>query len=159
RFERDLPTSLNAGAALGALPPGLIKDPAITVAVLGAAAAFALFLFLVNGVIGSGTRVQMRLKGFGPASTTENEKSLPLHVRLIRAIVTGAGKRFSQIMPSAMTSSTAVALEQAGNPLGLTADDFAGLRGTASLGFTLFFLILTWALRLAPEVIAIASLA
>jgi tight adherence protein C len=157
--DRGIPTSLNAGAALGALPPGLAKDPAVTVAVLGAAAVFALFLFLINGVIGSGTRVRMRLRGFVPAATNgEADGAQPFRVRVIRAILNGAGKRLAQITPNAMTSSTAAALEQAGHPLGLTADDFIGLRGTSSAGATLLLLIVTWALRMPPEVVAIAAL-
>ena len=156
--DRDVPTALNAGAALGALPPGLAKDPAITVGVLGAAAAFALFLFLINGVIGRGTRVRMRLKGFVPAPTAEAEARQPFRVRVIRAIINGAGRRIAQITPNALTTSTSAALDQAGSPLGLSADDFAGLRGTASLGFTLLFLVVTWALRLPPEIIGLAAL-
>ena len=158
--HRDLPTALNAGAALGALPPGLAKDPAVTVAVLGAAAFFALFLFMINGVIGSGTRVRMRLKGFVPAAANaEGDGLQPFRIRVIRAILTRAGRWFAQITPSAMTTSTAAALEQAGHPLGLTADDFIGLRGTASAGATLVLLVVTWALRAPPEMIAVAALA
>jgi tight adherence protein C len=157
--DRNLPTSLNAGAALGALPPGLAKDPAITVAVLGAAAVFALFLFLVNGVIGSGSRISVRLKGFVPAATAANDATQPFRVRVIRTIINGAGKRLAQITPNAMTASTAASLDQAGSPFGLTPEDFTGLRGTASLGFTLLFLVVTWALRMPPEAIGIVSLA
>ena len=128
-------TSLNAGAAIAILPPGLRDDPAVTIAVLGAAAAFSLFLFIANGVFGRNTKVKTRLLAFVPRAgdAAADETPQPFRTRVLKRTFTAIGSRLGQFAPEALVRSSARSLEQAGHPLGLGPQEFLGLRVASML--------------------------
>lgn len=143
----DAASASEATEAVGA--PAASSDPAVPVATLGAAAAFSLFLFVVNGILGPPARIRGRLDRFVPApalgGASSEEAPRPRRRASLRPALLAVGQRLARITPSGMLTASGAQLEQAGSPLGLRAVEFLGLRTGCAIVSAVVLLACAWA--------------